>query len=315
MIKLVLSILSIKIASIATYLATEILAKYVYSYSKNFKDFGKIFLFIYAGLLFTLIPLMISINLALLGETNLAYYNILYNVLLDSTISSGILILISKKEESISLDKKLIFIISLIFTINIFLIIKRFLNTVDSLLLFSLFIILSIFLLNDIKKTKIYKNLEKKDHDKINILTKIFFILFSFIIFIISSQILSYNAIYLKSTLKNIPLVAYIINLVSNTAPTLIFGYVIYKESKNFEEGYISILGQFFYSFTIGIGIISGIYPILFTGKDINAIISSFLTLYSSLIIFNLYAYGYNLPKEIGIFLIILGFLISLTTI
>ncbi|MEM1804806.1 MAG: hypothetical protein QXI77_02295, partial [Nanopusillaceae archaeon] len=136
MIKIFLIILSIKLAALSTYLTTKILTKYVYSYSKNFEEMGKIFLFIYSGLIFILLPLITSINLTLIGEPNLAYYNILYNVLLDITISSGILILISKKDERIILDKKIIFITSLIFTINIFLIIKGFLNILDSFILF-----------------------------------------------------------------------------------------------------------------------------------------------------------------------------------
>ncbi|MEM4511441.1 MAG: hypothetical protein QXD25_01360 [Nanopusillaceae archaeon] len=314
MIKIFLIILSIKLAALSTYLTTKILTKYVYSYSKNFEEMGKIFLFIYSGLIFILLPLITSINLTLIGEPNLAYYNILYNVLLDTTISSGILILISKKDERIILDKKIIFITSLIFTINIFLIIKGFLNILDSFILFFLFIFSSLFLLKNNTKKFNYIN-SKNNRNVVDFLSKIFFILISFIIFIICSQILSYSAIYLESILNNVPLVAYIINLISNTAPNFIFGYTIYKESKNFEEANLSIFGQFFYSFTICIGIICGILPILFTNKDIIVLLSSFIALYSSMIIFNLYTYGYSLPKEVGIFLIILGLLVGLITI
>ncbi|MEM4588127.1 MAG: hypothetical protein QXW13_01245 [Nanopusillaceae archaeon] len=314
MIKIFLAILSIKLAALATYLTTEILSKYVYSYSKNFGYMGKIFLFVYSGLIFILLPLITSINLALIGESNLAYYNILYNVLLDATISSGILILISKKDERIILDKKIIFITSLIFTINIFLIIKGFLNMLDSFILFFLFIFSSLYLLKSNIEKSNYKSF-KNNKNIVDLLFKIFFILISFIIFIICSQILSYNAIYLKNILNNAPLVAYIINLISNTAPNFLFGYMIYKESKNFEEAHLSIFGQFFYSFTICIGIICGILPILFTNKDVIVLLSSFIALYSSMIIFNLYAYGHSLPKEVGIFLIMLGLLVGLITI
>lgn len=314
MIKILLAILSIKIVSFSTYLTTEILAKYIYSYSKYLKESKKIFLLIYSGLLFVLLPLITSINLSLHGESKLAYYNIIYNVILDATISSGILILISRKEEKIIINKKIILVCSLIFTINIFLIIKGFLDILDSYILFFLFIFSFIFLLKGEFKSKIPKTSENNEKS-LDILLKILLILISFCIFIICGQILSYLSLYLNSILNNVSLVAYIINLLSNTLPTLIFGYFIYKESKNFEESHIVTLGQFLYSFTICIGIISGIYPIIFTNKDVLAIISSFLALYSSFVILNLYAYGYNLPKEVGIFLIILGFLLGLTTI
>jgi len=310
MLNYAIPIIGILFSSLASYFSAKVLIKYTYIYAESFYKKPLLFVLLYTGLINSLTIYISSVNLTINKEALLGYYFLLYNAALDAAIILGILILF-KKIDKIEISKNFIFVTSLAFTIHLFLVLKKKLNLIDTFISFASFIIISAILIKEEKEKEFIKK------DRLTIRDFLLFLpifIISIAIIYASSHLISVFIIYLNNLLKNASLSAYITNIISTFTQTLIFSIAIIENRERTEEGLLPILGEIIFTFTVYIGTISGIVPILLPTESLLPIVSSIFLMYISLILLNLLTNGLTLPRETGIILLLLAFILGLLT-
>jgi len=310
MLGYILTISGILLSSIASYFSSKVMIKHIYSYAESFYKRPINFIMFYTGLIISLTVYISSINLTVLNKPLLGYYILLFNVVLDLSIVFGILILF-KKIRKFEISKDFIFALSVVFTLHLFLILKKSLNLIDSIILFITFIAVSIFLIN---KEKEEKSLKIKKMSTKDFLTMLPIFILSLSIIYASSILISMFAINLNNLLGSTPLSAYIVNLISTMSQNVIVSMVILEERNKTEESLLPIIGEAIYTFTIYIGTICGISPILFSVEMLLPTISAIFLVYISLVFLNLLNYDILPPREVGLLIIILCIILGLLT-
>jgi len=303
-------LIGILLSSLSSYFSVKVLVKYIYLYAESFYRKPLLFILLYTGLISSLTMYIASINLTISNNALLGYYLLLYNATLDLAIVLGILTFF-RKIEKIEVSKNFVFASSLAFTVHLFLILKKKLNLIDALISFMLFIIISAMLIRE-EKEKGFVKREKLTIKDFLLFLPIFII--SVAIIYASSHLISFFLIYLNNLLNNTPLSAYITNIINTVTQSLIFTIAIMENREKAEEGLLPILGEIIFTFTIYVGTVSGITPVIFSGKSLLPAVSPIFLMYISLILLNLLARGVALTRESGIILILLSFILGLLT-
>jgi len=309
MLNYIIAITGILFSSLTSYFSTKVLVRYIYLYAESFYRKPLLFVLFYAGLINSITIYISSINLTLHNNGLLGYHLLIYNAVLDVSIVLGILILF-KKLDRIDISKNYVFIASLSFTIHLFLILKKKLDLIDTIISFVSFIALSIILIKEEREI----NLLKRKEIDTSILFFIPVIVVSVALIIASSFLISAFAIYLNNILNNVPLAAYAINLINTLSQNLIFVLAIIENREKAEEGLLPVLGEIIFTFTIYTATVSGITTIVFSIESLLSIISSIFLMYMSLLLLNLLSRDIVLPREAGIILLLLAFMIGLLT-
>jgi len=309
MLNYVIAIAGILFSSLVSYFSAKVLVRHIYLYAESFYRKPLIFVLFYTGLINSITIYISSVNLTIHNNGLLGYHLLIYNAVLDISVVLGVLLLL-KKLDKIDISRNYISIASLSFTIHLFLILKKRLDLIDTIISFISFIVLSTILI------KGEKNMNSIKKEKISS-SSLFFIpiiVISFSLILASSFLISTFAIYLNGILNNAPLSAYIINLINTLSQNLIFTLAIIQNREKAGEGLLPILGEIIFTFTIYTATISGISTIVFSAESLLSIISSIFLMYISLLLLNLLSSGITLTREIGVILILLSFIIGLLT-
>jgi len=310
MLNYILIIVGILFSSLASYFSVKVLVRYTYIFAEGLYRRPLLFALLYTGLIDSLTIYLSSVNLAINNQALLGYYFLLYNIASDSATIFGLLILLNKVNK-IEVSKTYIFAASLAFTVHLFLILKKSFGLIDTFISFLLFIIISALLLREERKNESIK--------KLNISTKDFIVFFPFLLISValiyaSSYLISTFLIYLNNLLKNIPLSAYIGNIIETLTQDFIFAIAIIENRERPEEGLFPTLGETILTFTIYVGTVCGIEPIVFPTELLLQTVSTIFVIYISIIVLDLLANGVKLPREIGIILLFLISMLGLLT-
>ena len=296
----------------------HILSNLILKYIQKFYEISNVSLFILflyiSGLINSLIAFIPSLRVIIYSDPLTAFYMNFYNPLLDLTLGIGsITLLFGIKKDSIK-NTLLIgyslsvisLIISLIFGV---------LNLYSSIFLIISFILINSYIIIHYKRKRYHElaniDISWKQFLKIVIYSFIigasFAIIFSYPIDIITTKLLhNYKLSY--------SFLGLLISLIVFTLPTQWFILISWKKGYDINATISTIIGESLFSYTIFTGILAGIRDIRFSTADVLPIFSSIVSLYIIFILLYLSKY-YDIPKPIGIFIMILGTIIAIATI
>lgn len=313
-IQIIFSILSLIFYALSIYFATIIIIKYIYKYEK-ISNIKKHVLLLYtegfASGLQAFLPSLFVI------KTNplLAFYMNYYNVVLDFTFTFGIMISLAGIPKR-KLDTYNLAVIIVAYIALIFFFIYGQINYIGGYILILLFFILLTYTyIHGRKKYSKYKNI---DGNKISLKEAIVYSLFiALAIAVIYDGGGSLNNV--ANTFQNIglsiPLIGFIFALVLFTLPNVIYEIISYYKTKNIKISTSDILGEELSEFTLFIGILAVINKIVFPSSQYVPLLSSVFGVYTSLLIMYISSYITDIPRGVGIFLIILSFIIGFLNI
>ena len=295
------------------YLSENIILKYISKYSKYYSSWPEHYLLIYtAGMASALQSFLPGLAVALQGNSKLAYYFQLYNVVLDYTITLGTFILGFNFDKGI-IDSNVLAFITIALIAQIFVLIFGRINYIGGAILYLVFLFLSLYIFYKYR-TKNERYLSEKNNIYEYFKASVFSLEIALAVSIIyiGGNILNNIANTLQSLGFSIPLIGYAISLILFTLPDILYGHISWFKKKDLNISIASITGEEIAAFTIFTGILAMIHPIIFSSIDIIPIISSMIVMYASVLILYISSYKKRIPKWVGIILIALGLVLGL---
>ncbi|BFI73292.1 hypothetical protein YN1_2790 [Nanoarchaeota archaeon] len=293
------------------YLSENIILKYISKYSKYYSSWPEHYLLIYtagmASALQSFLPALAVVH----QHPRLAYYFQLYNVVLDYTITLGTFILGFNFDKGI-IDSNVLALITIALISQIFALVFRQINFLGGAILYITFLIISFYLFYRYRKRN-EKYLPEKSSAYEYFKASVFALEVALAISIIyiGGNILNNVANTLQSLGLSIPLIGYAISLILFTLPDIMYGHISWFKKKNLNISIASITGEEITEFTLFIGILAMIHPIVFSSIDIIPIVSSMIVMYTSVLILYISSYKRKIPKWVGFILIALGLILG----
>lgn len=320
MIHIIISIISLILYAFAVYISTPLIIKYV----KRYEDISKIkrhVLVIYTvGFVSGLQAFLPSVFLVNFNPL-LAFYMNYYNVILDFTVTFGIMILLSgtsriESKRKFDVNQLIVLFISFILLIVLFLYGK--INYVGGIILIISFFILSSYLYITGRKKNALSEIIEVIEKEISLTDAIIYsIIIALAISVIYIGGITLNLVskVLESYGLSSNTIGYIFALILFTLPNIFYEIIAYRKTKNIRISTSDIFGEELSEFTLFIGLLSLFNTIIFPKSQYIPLLASVFGFYTSSLIIYMSAYVTDIPRGVGIFLITLGAVIGFLNI
>mgnify|MGYP001770689622 CR=1 FL=1 len=311
LIVIISTLFPILIYAFLIYLSENIILKYISKYSKYYSSWPEHYLLIYTAGMASALQSFLPALAVVYQHPKLAYYFQLYNVVLDYTITLGTFIIGFNFDKGI-IDNNVFTLIAIALISQIFVLIFKQINFIEGAILYLIFLLLSFYIFYKYRKRD-ERYLPEKGTPYEYFKASVFALEVALAISIIyiGGNILNNVANTLQSLGLSIPLIGYAISLLLFTLPDMLYGHISWFKKKDLNISIASITGEELSEFTLFIGILSMIHPIVFSTTDIIPIFSSMIVMYISVLILYISSYKRKIPKWVGFILIALGLILG----